>query len=115
MNETLSNPVTPSSAGTGTTGLANGSAAELVQRVASSAHEAVDRVAATATPAMERLRERASSAVETVKARADQIGAIEEQWVASARDTVRAHPLTAVAIGVLAGVLIGKLTGNGRD
>jgi ElaB/YqjD/DUF883 family membrane-anchored ribosome-binding protein len=92
----------------------NGNAADMVQRVASTAHEAVDRVAATATPAIERLRERASSAVKTVKARADQIGAVEEQWIATARETVRQHPIGAVAVGVLVGWLIGKaMSGRG--
>jgi len=87
---------------------------EMINRVASSAHEAVDRVAAAATPAVEKLRATAATAAETVKAKADQIGAVEEQWIASARNYVREHPLSAVAIGVLVGVLIGKVTG-GRD
>jgi ElaB/YqjD/DUF883 family membrane-anchored ribosome-binding protein len=63
---------------------------------------------------VEKLRATATTAAETVKSKADQIGAVEEQWIASARTYVREHPLSAVAIGVLVGVLIGKVTG-GRD
>jgi ElaB/YqjD/DUF883 family membrane-anchored ribosome-binding protein len=34
---------------------------------------------------------------------------MEEQWITSARSYVREHPITAVAIGVLAGLLIGRM------
>jgi ElaB/YqjD/DUF883 family membrane-anchored ribosome-binding protein len=119
MNETRPTPSSASTTPTtGVGSVANGgapSATDMINRVASSAHEAVDRVAAAATPAVEKLRASASTAAESVKARADQLGAVEEQWIATARDYVRQHPLSTVAIGVLVGVLIGKMTGGGRD
>ena len=37
------------------------------------------------------------------------LGELEDQWLTTARDYVREHPLSAVAIGVLAGMLIGRL------
>lgn len=88
---------------------AAGSPQKMVDRVAQSAHETVDRVAAAAGPALERLRSNASSAKDTISAKADQFGALEEQWLSNARGYVREHPLTALAIGVLAGMVIGRM------
>ena len=116
MNET---PSTTSTIATPTTVAGEGAAAataqDMINRAAATAHQAVDRMAAAAGPAVERLRAGASSMAESVKARADQIGAAEEQWIASARDIVRQHPLAAVAVGVLVGVLVGKLTSGSDD
>jgi ElaB/YqjD/DUF883 family membrane-anchored ribosome-binding protein len=124
MNETGSTFPTASS-GTSTTGgsstSANGASttgassnADMLNRVASTAHSAVDRVVGAAGPALEKLRGSASSAGEAMKAKADQFGAMEEQWIASARNYVRENPLAAVAIAAAVGLIIGKVTG-GRD
>jgi ElaB/YqjD/DUF883 family membrane-anchored ribosome-binding protein len=88
---------------------AAGSPQKVVDRVAKTAHETVDRVAAAAGPAIEKLSNTYSTAGETLRAKADQFGALEEQWITSARGYVREHPFTAVAIGVLAGLLIGRM------
>jgi ElaB/YqjD/DUF883 family membrane-anchored ribosome-binding protein len=85
-----------------------------VDRAAQAAHEAIDKLASKAGPAFERLRGSATSASDTLRAKADQFGEIEEEWVESARTYVRDNPLTAVAVGVLAGVIISKLTSSSR-
>ena len=100
---------TASSTSTTSSNGAAGNPQKVVERVAQTAHETVDRVAAAAGPAIERLRSGASSAAESLQSRADQLGALEEQWITSARNYVREHPITAVAIGVLAGMLIGRM------
>jgi len=81
-----------------------------VDRVAQAAHEAIDRLAAKAGPAVERLRGSTSSTAQTLRAKADAFGEMEEEWVENTRGYVRENPLTAVAIGVLAGVLLAKLS-----
>ena len=83
-----------------------------VDRAAQSAHDAIDRLAAKAGPAVEKLRASTTSASETLRSKADQFGELEEQWLENARGYVRENPLTALAIGVLAGVLLSKLTSS---
>jgi len=83
-----------------------------VDRAAQTAHEAIDRLAAKAGPAVEKMRATTSSAKETLRAKADALGQLEEQWLENARGYVRENPLTAVAIGVLAGVLLSKLASS---
>jgi ElaB/YqjD/DUF883 family membrane-anchored ribosome-binding protein len=85
---------------------------KVVDRVAQTAHQTVDRVAAAAGPAIERFSSSATSAAETLKAKADQFGALEEQWISSARNYVKDHPLAAVAIAAVAGLVIGRLGGR---
>ncbi len=84
-------------------------ASTLVDRAAQSAHEAIDRVAAKAGPAVEHFQSAASSAADVLRAKADALGDLEDQWIDTARDYVRTNPLTAVAAGVLLGVLISRL------
>jgi ElaB/YqjD/DUF883 family membrane-anchored ribosome-binding protein len=101
--------------GTSTTGAATngvGASHNMVDRVAQSAHEAIDRVAAKAGPAVEKMRGSASTYREQLHAKADQLGAMEEQWLESARGYVREHPFTALAIAAVAGMLIAKMTSS---
>ncbi len=105
----MDTPTSTSSTGSTTTNGSAGNPQKVVDRMAQTAHETVDRVAAAAGPAIEKLRTSAGTAKETLQAKADQFGAIEEQWITSARGYVREHPFTAVAIGVLAGLLIGRM------
>jgi len=110
MEATSMNPSSPS---TGTTPSANGadgaSVDSMIQRAAQTAHEAIDRMAAKAGPAVDKVRTMASSTTETLQAKADALGEWEDQMIESSREYVRANPLTAVAIGVLAGVVISRL------
>lgn len=83
-----------------------------VERVAQSAHEAIDRLAAKAGPAVEKLRGSTTSTAETLRAKADHFGELEEEWLENTRGYVRENPLTAIAIGVLAGVLLSKISSS---
>ena len=80
-----------------------------VDRVAQRAHEAIDSVAARAKPAVERVQSVASEAADALHAKANALGELEEQWLDSARAHIREQPLTAIAIGLLAGVLLSRL------
>jgi ElaB/YqjD/DUF883 family membrane-anchored ribosome-binding protein len=108
MDTATPNPNTSSSPSNAANGAA-GNPQKVVDRAAQAAHQTVDRVAAAAGPALERLRSGASNAAETLQSKADRLGELEEQWLTTARDYVREHPLTAVAIGVMAGLLIGRM------
>jgi ElaB/YqjD/DUF883 family membrane-anchored ribosome-binding protein len=81
-----------------------------VDRAAQSAHEAIDRVAAKAGPALEQLQSAATNAAHVVQDKAEALGEMEKAWVASARNTVRDHPLMAVAVAVAAGMLISRIS-----
>jgi ElaB/YqjD/DUF883 family membrane-anchored ribosome-binding protein len=102
-----------------TTGTASGSAKaaqaaerahSTVDRVAQGAHETVDRLAAKAAPMLDRARNAAGDAQSTLYAKYDDFMAMEEEWVESARDQIRAHPLAVVGIALVAGLLIGRLS-----
>ena len=82
---------------------------DTVDRAAQRAHEAIDRVAAKAGPALDKVRERVAGTQDTLRAKADQLGELEEQWLATTRDYVRENPLTAVAIGVVVGAVLARL------
>ena len=108
-------PGTTGTMGGTTTASSNGlGSSNVVDRVAQSAHEAIDRVAAKAGPAVEKVRGSASTYREQLHAKADQLGAMEEQWLESARGYVREHPFTALAIAAVAGMLIAKMTSSNR-
>jgi len=83
-----------------------------VDRAAQSAHEAIDRLAAKAGPAVERLRASTNNASEKLRAKAGELGELEEQWLENTRGYVRENPLTAVALGVLVGVVLSKLSSS---
>lgn len=104
----------PANGTNGTNGNASANTQKVVDRLAQKAHDTVDRVASMAGPAVDKIRSGASVAGETIQSKADRLGALEEQWLSSARSYVRDHPFTAVTIGVLAGIVIGRL-GAGRS
>lgn len=81
-----------------------------VDRLMQGAHQAVDRLATKASPAIDQVRSAATHAGEAVGARLDELGEIQDQWMDSMRDQVRAHPLAVVGVAVLAGLLIGRIT-----
>ena len=80
--------------------------------MAQSAHEAIDRMAGKAGPAVEKLRASTGNIGTTLREKADNLGELEEKWVESTRGYIRENPLTAIAIGVLAGVLLSKLSSS---
>lgn len=80
-----------------------------VDRVAQRAHEAIDTVAAKVKPAVEGVQSAANQAVDALHAKTDALGEWESEWLDSARTHIREQPLTSLAIGLLAGVLLSRL------
>ncbi|MGE5386646.1 MAG: DUF883 family protein [Betaproteobacteria bacterium] len=93
----------------GTAGNAGAATEDVMNRVVQGAHEAVDRVAEKAGPAVERLKSGVSGAAESLHAHAEEFGAMQEQWMQSARGCVRDHPLATVAIAVGVGMLLSRM------
>ena len=91
-----------------------GSSAEGVDRTldrfVQGAHQAVDSLAAKAAPAVERLKSSMGSASDSMHERADQLGAMQEEWIESARATVREHPLASLATAVAVGMILSRLS-----
>lgn len=80
-----------------------------VDRVAQRAHEAIDQVAAKAKPAVERVQTAASQAANLLQEKSEALSEWEDEWLDKTRANIREQPLTAVAIGLLAGVLLSRL------
>jgi ElaB/YqjD/DUF883 family membrane-anchored ribosome-binding protein len=83
---------------------------EMLDRIVQVAHEAIDRLAGTAAPHVHRLQEQFGHVGETFKLKASDVRANGEEWTESVRDTVREHPLAAVATAVALGMLLTRLT-----
>jgi ElaB/YqjD/DUF883 family membrane-anchored ribosome-binding protein len=98
-------PMGGATSATATTGMPD----DMVNRAAETAHRAVDRVAEKATPAVERLRSGVNEATHVLQARADQLGEVQERWVAESRDYVREHPFASLAAALAAGMLLARL------
>lgn len=80
-----------------------------VDRAAQGVHQAIDRGAAKVAPAVERMRDRALSASDTIHAKMDDLSGMQEEWMGSMRDQVRAHPLAVVGGAVVVGLLLGRM------
>ena len=98
---------TPGGAGPTSTE-ASGAAHGLVDRVTGGAHDTVDRVVAKAAPALDRARDAASDLKTTAYTKWDDFINSEDK-AESARSEIREHPLTVVAIALVAGVIIGRM------
>lgn len=83
---------------------------ERMERVVQSAHQAVDTLAAKAAPLVDRFSSGLDGASGQMHDRADQLTAMQEEWVESARTTVREHPLASLAAAVAVGMLISRLS-----
>jgi ElaB/YqjD/DUF883 family membrane-anchored ribosome-binding protein len=93
------------------TGMSSSSAAssDTVNRVVQGAHQAVDRIAERAAPVVERLKSSMSGASDSMHTSVEQWNAMQEEWVETARTTVREHPIASLAAAVAAGVVLSKL------
>jgi len=116
MGESPSSMDTGASTGSMSGGDAMGSsgmsADRTLERLVQGAHQAVDSLAAKAGPAVERLKSSMDTASESMHQRADQLNAMQEEWIESARTTVREHPLASLAAAVAVGMLISRLTSS---
>lgn len=81
---------------------------DTIERAAQTAHDWVDQAAAKAAPALDRLRSTAGTAADTWQTQAQNLGEMEAQWVESIRSYVRDNPLTAIGVGLLAGLVISR-------
>jgi ElaB/YqjD/DUF883 family membrane-anchored ribosome-binding protein len=83
---------------------------EMLDRIVQVAHEAIDRLAGTAAPHVHRIQEQIGHVGETFNLQASDVRATGEEWAEGLRDTVREHPLAAVATAVALGMLLTRLT-----
>ena len=80
-----------------------------MNRVVQGAHQAVDRIAERAAPVVERLKSHMSGASDSMHTSVEQWSAMQDEWVETARTTVREHPIASLAAAVAAGVVLSKL------
>jgi ElaB/YqjD/DUF883 family membrane-anchored ribosome-binding protein len=83
-----------------------------VGRMAESAHKVVDELAGRAGPAVERLRSGVSGAVDSMGRTVHDLADSGDEWVESCRQTVREHPVAAIAAALAAGYLLARLTSD---
>jgi ElaB/YqjD/DUF883 family membrane-anchored ribosome-binding protein len=79
-----------------------GTQKQQIDRLADSAHGAIDRATQTASQVAERFNEKG-----------EELWAMKDDYVGSARDYVKENPLMALGIALAAGYLFGKIT-SGR-
>jgi ElaB/YqjD/DUF883 family membrane-anchored ribosome-binding protein len=82
----------------------------LLRNAVQGAHETIDRLAESAAPAVRQLGESVAAAAETLDAKTDQLRKTRDEWVESARSTVRKNPLTCVAAALTLGAVIARIT-----
>lgn len=83
-----------------------------IERFKQGAHDAVDRIADKAGPTVERLKSKMGDASTSLRTHVDEMHTLQEEWMVNCRATVRDNPLTSVAVGVLAGMLLGRVLGR---
>ena len=82
----------------------------LLRNAVHGAHETIDRLAESAAPAVRELGDRVSAAEDALHAKTDQLRETRDEWVESARSTVRSNPLMSVAAAFALGVVIARIT-----
>lgn len=103
----------PTGASSGTAS-PNGSAQPTIERVAESAHRVVDQLAGKAGPAVDRLRSTVTGARDSMGQRLSELSHTREEWMDSARESVRRNPLAAVGLAAAVGYLLARLTSHER-
>jgi ElaB/YqjD/DUF883 family membrane-anchored ribosome-binding protein len=73
----------------------------------------IDRLADSAHGAIDRATESASKVAERFSEKGEELWAMKDDYVGSARDYVKENPLMALGIALAAGYLFGKIT-SGR-
>lgn len=101
---------TPATAADSTANGVSKAAAPLLDRVVRGAHETIDRLAETAAPHVQKLEETVGHAGEQLQANASRARELGDEWTESMRCTVRDNPLTAVAVAMVVGALIARLS-----
>jgi ElaB/YqjD/DUF883 family membrane-anchored ribosome-binding protein len=81
---------------------------EMLDRLVQVAHETIDRLAGSAAPHVHRIQEQLGHVGETFNVK--DVRATGDEWAEGLRDTVREHPLAAMATAVALGMLLTRLT-----
>jgi ElaB/YqjD/DUF883 family membrane-anchored ribosome-binding protein len=96
-------------------GMSSGAAAQpVIDRVAEKAHRVVDQLAGRAGPAVDRLRSTVSGARDSMGRHVEDLSHTRDEWMDSARESVRRHPIAAVGIAAAVGYLLARLTSHDR-
>jgi ElaB/YqjD/DUF883 family membrane-anchored ribosome-binding protein len=82
----------------------------LLDQAAQGAHDTIDRLADRAKPIARQLGEQVSAAEDDLQARSIQLRNTKNEWMESARSTVRSNPLVSVAAATALGLLIARIT-----
>lgn len=82
---------------------------ESLERWVERLHAGIDRLAEVAAPRLQRLQDGVSATRGTLRRQAHLVREDGEEWAESLRCTVREHPVTAVAVAVAFGLLLGRL------
>jgi hypothetical protein len=97
---------------------------ETLARAAAGAHRAVDSTVERVAPVVDAVHDKVESAKASVQGARNQVYKLRDEaqqaqdtaaaWIGAARDTVRGHPLAAMAGALLVGAAIVSLTSNRR-
>lgn len=79
-----------------------------IERTAGAAHTAIDRFARRADLTLRQVRDMAAQARQRFQTGCKDYSQWEDECVENTRERIRAKPLTALTIGVLIGLLIGR-------
>ncbi len=79
-----------------------------VDRTANAAHSAIDRVANKTDQTLRQVRSMAAQAKQRFQTGCKNYSEWEDKFVENTRERIRSKPLTAVAIGLAVGLLIGR-------
>ncbi len=69
----------------------------------------LDRLSKTAHDTVDRATQAASQVAERVGEKAEELWAMQEDWVDGAREYVREHPVAAIGIAVATGYLLSMI------
>ncbi len=81
---------------------------EWLDRWVDRAHAGIDRLAGVVGPRLQRLQDGMRATGGSLRRRAGQVRDEGEEWTQSLRDTVREHPMRAIAVAAALGLLIAR-------
>jgi ElaB/YqjD/DUF883 family membrane-anchored ribosome-binding protein len=87
-----------------------GDGSDVMSRVVRTAHDTIDRLADRAAPHVRRMQEGVSGSSERMSDQMEHWRETGDEWAESVRETVREHPIGALATALVAGMLIARLT-----
>lgn len=100
---------TPSYPTSDYSGEATGTASETIERATQGAQQASERLSEKAAYAKEQIKSSYEQASAALSAGMEDLGELQEEWLASARGYVQQHPLVSVAAALAIGMLLARL------